>query len=984
MKDRKDRANRKGARRVRAGCRRGVAGLLIACSLGWGTGGAWGQVSVPIVEDRPQPTAMRAPRLSGAVKRVLEADYQTEESAREARLFHGLWKASDLNTPQRIAAAALMCGALDEPALQLPEVSLVDRAEAAMLRGEVRDAISMLEISRRQVEADGKRPTARAGRIAAQAHDLLGEFDEAVRIAEQTSRAVTEARSTEPDEIVEAVRALGIAARIKGPAAPGSGADYQALMQTLDRVINQLNRLYWPARLAQAELLYAKDNPGEAGKALQEVLSLNPSCAAAWALLGQMSVDAYNFEQMEGIAGRLDLLGSGRGGDHDEAEGEEGSGNGGVSIYAGIVRARAAVRQGEPDAGEAALRPLLDRYPRCRDGLAARCAVEAIRYDQGATDRMLAGFDELSPGSGLAMLAVARALSEARQYAMAAPYFEKAHAREPRWAEPLIDLGLMEVQWGRIEKALPALEEAVALDPFNLRADNTLKLVRELLTYATIRSEHFVVRYKPGDDEVLARDMPGPLEEMYRVVTGDEPGGMDHEPRQITYIDLMPDHRWFGVRIAGMPAIHTIAASTGSCIAMEAPREGKGHLGPYDWIRVLRHEFTHTVGLDRTNNRIPHWFTEAQAVYLELSPRDYSTCQLLARALKTETLFDFSEINSAFVRPKRATDRAQAYAQGHWMYEYIIRTWGKKAPLDLMDLYAQGQREEAAYQSVLGISRDEFLSRFKAWAQGQVIEWGLALPAGVPSVKDLLVEEAARQEAAAAEAQARKRLAELSPSKDAARVNEADGHEGAPRAADRVAEVIRDLAGALQDAAQEHDRELPEPDKQMVSRWLEAHPAHPDVLELAVRIELADAPNQSATPGMAPLLERYAQARPVDPLPHQQLAKLYLSDPATAPRAIEHLEWLDAREQKTSAYAAELAKRYAAAGDWDKARAKAERATQVAPYDAGNRELAATVAIRRKDYDAAERHLSAVAMLEPSVELHKQRLEALKRLRSGN
>lgn len=951
------------------GARGRVAALLVAAAVGVGmSGGAWGQVGVNVDEGgKAQTRAMRAPPLAKSVRRLIEAEYQSEESAREVRLFHGLWRASDLNTAPRIATAALMSGAVDDPALQLPEVDVVDRAEAAMLRGELQDAINLLDIARARERAktpvpSGGAPGAvigesmRAVRIRARAHELLGEPAKAVEAAEGVTASVLVSAKLEAAEVVEAVRALAIATRIKGPAAAGSGADYQALMQTLDRVINEQDRLFWPARLAQAELLYEKDNPGEAGKALQEVLSLNPSCAAAWAMLGQMSVDAFSFDQMESIAGRLDLLGSGRGGDHDPAEGEEGDGNGGVSVYAGVIRARGMLRQVEAEAAIAALKPVLDRYPGQREAMAVRCAAEAIRFEVAGTDRMLAAFDEVSPGSALALFEVGKALSEARQYAMAVTYLERAHERAPKWAEPLIDRGLMEVQWGRIEEALPVLEKAVAIDPFNLRADNTLKLVRELLTYAKVESEHFVVRYKPGVDEVLARDMLGPLEELYEVVTGDEAGGMDHEPRVKTHIDLMPDHRWFGVRIAGMPAIHTIAASTGSCIAMEAPREGKGHQGSYDWIRVVRHEFVHTVSLDRTNNRIPHWFTEAAAVYLELAPRDYSTCQLLARALETETLFDFSEINSAFVRPKKPTDRAQAYAQGHWMYEYIVRTWGKRAPLDLMDLYAQGQREEQAYVSVLGISREEFLTRFKEWAKGEVITWGMGLEAGTPSVKELLEEEA-RGGAEGAKAEG------------------AGGDEG--------------NAGALEGAvAVGEPRELPEPTAEMVERWLEAYPEHPDVLELAVRFALKGAPNKTATVEMIPLLERYAKARPVDPLPHQQLARLYvaradgLGEDAGA-KAIEHLEWLDAREQKTATYAVELARRYAAAGDWKRGWTKAERATQVSPYEAGHRELAATVAVKRGDFGAAERHLVALTMLEPSVGLHQQRLEALRKKKAG-
>ena len=130
------------------------------------------------------------------------------------------------------------------------------------------------------------------------------------------------------------------------------------------------------------------------------------------------------------------------------------------------------------------------------------------------------------------------------------------------------------------------------------------------------------------------------------------------------------------------------------------------------------------------------------------------------------------------------------------------------------------------------------------------------------------------------------------------------------------------------------------------------------------------------------LLERYAQVRPVDPLPHRHLAMLYLEWDDKS-RAIEHLEFLDASEQKSASYAIELARRYAAVSEWDLAWAKITRATQLSPFDPGHRELAATVALRRNDLPSAERHILALTELEPQHELHKKRLEAVRRKMDG-
>src|SRR5262249_17774841 len=143
-------------------------------------------------------------------------------------------------------------------------------------------------------------------------------------------------------------------------------------------------------------------------------------------------------------------------------------------------------------------------------------------------------------------------------------------------------------------------------------------------------------------------------------------------------------------------------------------------------------EFTHTVTLSRSLNRMPHWFTEASAVYLEDAPRDYSTCRLLEGALDNDALLDFKQINLAFVRPKKPTDRSLAYAQGHWMYQYMIEKWGERTPLALMDLYAKGVREDAAFRQVLGVGTAGFMDEFKVWARQQLVSWGMVPREGEP------------------------------------------------------------------------------------------------------------------------------------------------------------------------------------------------------------------------------------------------------------
>lgn len=916
-------------------------------------------------EINPQP----APDPASSITRLLAAPYLTDQERSQVRLFHGIWKESDLSSPALAAQAALARGDYLDPSFEFEGVDPFVRIQALIARGDFSAAQAALDALPKQDVA----PILEF-RLRAEVLEARGEFDRAAETCIRGLAALATLKPAAPADVVDGVRLLAQRIRLKGigndnQAEPAGRlrADPQAyheMIQALGQVRDNLDagasatgspKLFWPSLLAEAELLYSRDNAQKAQEAITELLALNPTCTHGWALLGRMSVDAFNFDATERIAQRLDLIAGNPAPGAELAEGDpEPAPVPNASIDAAMIRARAAMRQIDGARAADVLDPLLAKYPNHPGLLALRAAAEATRFEFERVAERLADYDRRFPNSPRALYEVGKALAESRQYEESAKMLFAAHERMPAAPEILAELGLMYVQFGMISESLDTLEKAYALDPFNIRVDNTLRLVRELLTYAEVESPHFIVRYKPGSpgDAVFARDIITGMEHNHAIVTGNGPGGLDHQPfggKGKTIIDLMPDHEWFGVRIAGMPAIHTIAASTGPLIAMEAPREGANHQGNYDWLRVLRHEYTHTVNLDRTRNRIPHWFTEANAVYLELSPREFSTCQLLLNAYESDGLFTLDEINIAFVRPRRASDRSQGYAQGHWMNEYIIERWGNKAPLDLMDLYAQGVREEQAFQAVLGLSRAAFLADFKVWAREQLVVWGMLPGPGQPMVKDLLREAvAAMQEAPTKDGE--------SPAHPTA--EEANGDDPGPTVTDA-----------------------------MIADWLERYPTHPDVLELSVTRALKRSGGKAA-PDMVELLTRYAAARPVDPKPHRLLAQMYLADASSPDRfkAIEHLEYLDAREQKLTVYATELAKLYfarAGEGDLTLAQGKAERATQIAPYEAPPRELAAAIAIKAGDLATARRHIEALVDLEPTRDIHRKRLEALAKLESG-
>ena len=883
-------------------CRQ-LAARLLARYAGWAVAAV---VLAPVAMGQEADDAGVA--LDPQVNAAVTAPYLSPVEAAALRLAHGVPTAEDLRAPATRASHALDRGAYTDAALSNPAADPLDRAEAALARGDFAAAEPLM--------ADGT--SVRALRLRAQSQLLRADNTACIRTCRAAVARLTEGRLKTGDEVAEAVRCAAMLARLTDVSASGGG-DYQAMMAFLARA-RETDPFSWRVRLAEAQLLLDKDNWPEARGAAVEALKRNPACAEAYAVLGEIAVSSFDLEAARVIADRLDALAA-----MGPLEGDDSllpSSNGQPSPQAAFIRVRAALRQNEADEARDELNYAARRLPVAPVVLELACAVAAASYDERALGAALAAFKERLGDNPAAEARVGMTFSDLRQYGEAVEHLRRAAAQAPFWAGPRVDLGLVLVQAARDDEAAKELDAATRLDPFNVRAANSLKLVREVAGYARVETEHFVVRARPGLDALLAREIALVMEENHAAVTGDRPGSLDYQPPGKTFIDLMPDHAWFAVRITGLSKVHTIAASTGPVIAMEAPRQGKGHTGVYDWPRVLRHEYTHTVGLSRTSNRLPHWFTEAQAQYLERVPRDYNTAKLLSEAFQSDGLFDFSTINVAFTRPKKPTDRSLAYAQGQWMYEYMVERFGPQAPLALMDLFAKGVREEAAVQQSFRISRERFLADFKGRAKEQLVSWGMLNREGEVTLESLVKE--------------------------------------LPRA--------------------EGSDEPPTPTREQLAVWDKEHPGNPDVLRLIAQAAV-DEKNGALDEGDIDVLRRYAKARSVDPFPHQQLARFYLAQQDQGP-AVPELEWLDARTDRTALYATQLAGLYAKAGEWDKAAAKAERAARITPYDARARELGATIAVQRKDYGTARRHLEFLAALEPDRAVHRQRLEALSRLES--
>ncbi len=871
------------------------------------------------------------------VTEAIDASWLTEAERAALRIRHGLWAPEDLDVVTGGSAeAAAALGRWDLVATD--EMAAPSRRMEALVRiGRAADALALAATL-----DEAERDTAPVLASMSAAQLAAGRAENAIATAD---RAITVASNDDLEDGLAAVAAM----RTRLAAGGGDPRDFEVMLDRLADLRTRVDRIDARPRLLEGMLLVERGNTGEGVPALHESLARDPRRAEAWRMLGTIAVRSFDFDGGERAAAVLDRLAGLAPGDA-------------ITADATMLRARAALVRKDPDLAASLLDDLLAAIPTHPEAMALRAATAAVRYDASEEIDWLARLDELEPGTPNGWYEVGAALSFDRQYDAAAEALAEAIRRRPHWPEPHVELGLLEMQAARDDLARPALDVAVRLDPYHKRAAFSRFLLEELDGFTTTESEHFILKHRPGADEVVASGMLGPLEAMH----ADLVDRFRHEPDRKTVIELMPDHEFFAVRITGMPQIHTIAACTGPLIAIEVPKDTnpRKHLGLFDWLRVLRHEYAHTITLSQTRNRIPHWLTEAAATSIEDVPRRYETCGELAARWRQGDLFDLDEISFAFIRPKKPGDRSMAYAQGAWMVEFMNERWGEQALVDLMALYSEGVREEEAIPRTLGIARDDFHEAFLEWAGEQVAAWGLDPSPSLDELADEVRLADPSQRAAFDQAR-RERLARIAAGITA--------EVGSPRSASDDTDGGPSRAEIWPALA----RPPVELDEATLASLLQTHPDHPDLLELVVRRRLRADP--AITPEIEDLLARYAAARPVDPYPHRVLAR-HLLDGDDPVLAIPHLVELDLRSVKDPSFALEIARLGRVSGDRETAHAAGERAARMNPYDPATRELAAACAIEARRFEDARRHIHSLTILEPDEPRHLKRLRAIERL----
>jgi predicted Zn-dependent protease len=365
-------------------------------------------------------------------------------------------------------------------------------------------------------------------------------------------------------------------------------------------------------------------------------------------------------------------------------------------------------------------RALHTRHPNRLEAIGLRAALEFIIGNEAELPTLMAAADRIAPSRSDAQLIAGSVLSKAYQKAAAEQLLKDVLKRTPWETSARHELGDIYINEAREADALAVLDEAYKSDPYNIKTVNYLRLIAELEKYQKFHTEHFIIYFDADADPIVADEIGPFLEESYAEVTK----VFQYQPPEKIIVQVYPANDEFSVRIAGVPGVENFGVSFGRVLATIAPRRGTKQ-GNFNWARVLKHEFVHTINLLQTNHRTPRWLTEGLAVWQEGVPfRFKEVPEELYKRTMAGKLFTIRGIPLAFVRPTVPADGEQAYTQGAYLAKYMVATFGSDSIVKLLNAYATTKSDDEAFLAATGKPLAEVESGWHAWMKEQLKDWG--------------------------------------------------------------------------------------------------------------------------------------------------------------------------------------------------------------------------------------------------------------------
>lgn len=268
----------------------------------------------------------------------------------------------------------------------------------------------------------------------------------------------------------------------------------------------------------------------------------------------------------------------------------------------------------------------------------------------------------------------------------------KARRRDPalylQLADLLLDLGAFD----DAERAAAIAESQLSfltIPSMKPRIEMERRLAED---FATIETDHFLIRYPPTGDPAIAKTMGGVLETEITILAPWipwKPAATDRiEVHLLRFDDFMEHYSIGGTAIASFDG------------ALRLPLAEVREIPPLVH-EILVHELAHALLDGATRGRAPAWLQEGLAQHLE--PAQHAS-NLLPDYTNSNRRIAVPLIEAVFGGRPRQDLVAVAYDESLWVARYIEHRWGREGFHRLIQSFAREPSPERGLEQALGVN----------------------------------------------------------------------------------------------------------------------------------------------------------------------------------------------------------------------------------------------------------------------------------------
>ncbi|ACL67741.1 conserved hypothetical protein [Anaeromyxobacter dehalogenans 2CP-1] len=245
--------------------------------------------------------------------------------------------------------------------------------------------------------------------------------------------------------------------------------------------------------------------------------------------------------------------------------------------------------------------------------------------------------------------------------------------------------------------------------------------------HARSESEHFVVSYPKGKDEVLVPYLVDALERQRAALAK----ALGEPPARRLTVEIVSDVKGLAklstLTEAEIRTSGTVAVAKFGKLMLLSP---KALLKGYDWLDTAAHEYTHDVVTARTGNRAPIWLQEGLAKWFEsawrgrVDPLSPISAALVKDALARNTLVTFQEMHPSLAKLPSQERAALAYAQVVLAVEYLVKRSGPEVLARVTGLVGEGVEADDAVARATGMPFERFLGEWRRYMAARPLPRG--------------------------------------------------------------------------------------------------------------------------------------------------------------------------------------------------------------------------------------------------------------------